>query len=436
MTGFLTPIDIGNRACDHAGQTLLDATLGFTDTSKKHAIRIGSVYDKLRLVELERNFWTFAVRRVVLRVIDTDTMVLTPSLWVSTTTYFVGSIIQDDQGRFWISRIPNNLGNQPQNAPVAWEPYFGSKTVPLYDATLTYSAGEIVYTAAGDGTNRVYLSLQNANSDNPATATAWDATVTYRKNDVVTYSAVAYMSLTDLNINNTPTASPAGWASATTYALDDLVTGSDTIVYKSLAGGNIGNDPVSDAGVHWQSQGIYGHWTSTFTGGSGSIKWRQIGGAEFPDGVTLSELNITYPLGAGPSSQSTTANVFMLPAGYLRKAPQDPKAGAVSGLGIPGYRVYDDWIIESGFIISRESGPILFRFVADFTDVSRMHPMFCEGLGARIGLAIIEPVTQSLGKRQAAAGEYQRFMSEARLVNAIENDATESPLDDFIACRA
>jgi hypothetical protein len=33
-------------------------------------------------------------------------------------------------------------------------------------------AGELVYTTPGDGTYRVYLSLQNGNADNPATATA------------------------------------------------------------------------------------------------------------------------------------------------------------------------------------------------------------------------------------------------------------------------
>jgi hypothetical protein len=88
-----------------------------------------------------------------------------------------------------------------------WEPYFGPLAVALYDSTEAYSAGELVYTTAGDGTNRVYVSLQSDNEDNPATATAYDATVTYQKNDVVTSSAIAYMSLIDLNTANTPASS-------------------------------------------------------------------------------------------------------------------------------------------------------------------------------------------------------------------------------------
>jgi hypothetical protein len=56
-------------------------------------------------------------------------------------------------------------------------------------------------------------SLQDGNTDNPATATAWAATATYHKNQTVTRSAVAYQSLIDLNINQDPASAPALWAS-------------------------------------------------------------------------------------------------------------------------------------------------------------------------------------------------------------------------------
>src|SRR5207344_778069 len=105
-----------------------------------------------------------------------------------------------------------------------------------------------------------------------------------------------------------------------------LVTGSDGITYKSLAGGNLANNPILTP-LSWQSQAFLTPWRTTFTGGTGSLKWLQIGGAEFPMGVGLTTLNIVYPIGSGPSSQNTTRNVFRLPAGYLRKAPTDPKAG-------------------------------------------------------------------------------------------------------------
>jgi hypothetical protein len=64
-----------------------------------------------------------------------------------------------------------------------------------------------------------------------------------------------------------------------------------------------------------------------------------------------------------------------------------------------------------------------------------MDDMFCEGLGARIGLAVCEPLTQSTAKTNTIAQEYQKFMSEARAVNGIETGAVEPPLDDYIACR-
>lgn len=433
MTEFNTVIDIANRACQHVGVTLIDATDGFTEDSKQ-ARQIGFCYGKLRRAELRRNQWRFATRRTVVRALDTDTMLLSAALWVETTTYFVGSIVSDDQGNYWISRSPNNLGNDPQNTPV-WEPYFGPPSVSLYDSSTSYFAGELVYTAAGTGLNRVFLSLQSGNTDNPATATAWAATTTYNKNQTVTYLSVAYQSLIDLNIANTPSASPAPWSTATTYASGASACGSDGVIYTSLVNGNLAHDPVLDDGSHWSSTGVLCPWTATFVGGTGSLKWLQVGGAEFPSGVTLVTPNITYPLGAGPSSQSSTRNVFRLPAGFLRMAPQDPKAGSFSTLGAPSGREYEDWNLEGDYLVSAFSDPIPLRFVADLTDVRAMDDMFCEGLAARIAMEVCEPITQSGAKLAAISQAYQKFMSEARTVNAIETGSVEPPLDDFITCR-
>jgi hypothetical protein len=78
---------------------------------------------------------------------------------------------------------------------------------------------------------------------------------------------------------------------------------------------------------------------------------------------------------------------------------------------------------------------IVFRFVADVQDVAQMDPMFCEGLGARIGLEICEPLTQSDSKLNVISQIYKTFMSEARAENGIEEGTEELPLDDFISCR-
>jgi hypothetical protein len=195
------------------------------------AREIGAVFDVLRRAELERNPWRFAIRLTVLRAIDTDTMLLAPSVWTASTTYFAGSLVSYDD-LTWISRIPDNVNYEP-GSTTAWALYFGPLTVDAYDSETAYYAGELVYSADGDGTNRVYLSLQSSNEDDPATATAWAATTTYKKNDVVTYSAVAYMSLIDLNTNNTPSAAPQIWDDATTYVIGNQVGASDGVIYTS-----------------------------------------------------------------------------------------------------------------------------------------------------------------------------------------------------------
>lgn len=426
---FRNAIDIANRGLDHCGA---EPITSFADSNKRAEI-CSRVYGKLRQAELRRNLWRFATKRAILRPVDTNTRLLSPALWVAGTTYFIGSIVSDEQGRPWISNTPSNLGNQPELSST-WEQYCGPLSVTLYDADLSYYAGELVYTTAGDGTYRVYVSLQSGNEDNPATATAWDATSVYVKNQVVTYSSVAYMSLIDFNTNQTPTSSPAAWAVGTTYGAGAAVRGSDGVKYTSIAGGNLGNDPVATVGF-WTDTGILVPWATDFVGGTGSLKWLQIGGAEFPNGVALSPMPIVYPIGTGPSTQSETRNAFRLPANFLRQASPDPKAGLNTYHGAETGLVYTDYLLESDFIVSGQADPIMLRFVADMVDVSKMDPMFCEGLGARIGLEACEPITQSVSKKQIIASEYEKFMTEARLVNAIEIGTEEAPVDDYIACR-
>lgn len=434
MAEFRTEADIGNRALQHVGAERMGA-LGFAENSKR-ASEVAFCYGKLREAELRRNVWTFACRRTILRAVDDNTMLLAPALWVSTTTYLVGSVAADQNGNNWISRIPNNLNNDPLSATTPyWEPYFGPMAVSLYDSAQSYFAGELVYTAPGDGTSRVYLSLQSANTDVPGTATAYDATAVYSKNQVVTYVSVAYMSLIDLNTANTPSLAAAPWASGTTYGAGAAVAGSDGVKYTSIGAGNIGHDPTTDGGVNWTNTGVLVPWTTSFTAGDGSVKWLQIGGAEFPNGVALSTLDIVYPLGTGPSTQAISRNIFKLPSGFLREASQNPKSGVTTWLGGPTGILYNDWVLENGFLLTNDSGPIAYRFVANVTDAARMDPMFCEGLAARVGMEVCETVTQSTAKLATIAKVYDEWMSQARTVNAIEQGTEEPPQDDYISVR-
>jgi hypothetical protein len=546
---FQTAVDIANRALQHCGVPRIDATLGFTENSQR-AGETSFVYDKLRRAELRRNTWRFATRRTAIRAIDGNTLLIAPSLWSASATYFQGSIVADETGYLWQSKIQGNLGNDPQNS-YTWEPYFGPMTASLYDSSQGYYTGEIVYTAAGDGTYNTYASLTGNNVLDPSLPNQWSASTTYFLNQIVqafpawssgttytkgqtvtytdgfTYSSLVnsntnnippatssswalvptltlqtqavpatsansisppssspviewssttayglgnfvmfngteyvsvsasntgnlptnatywaaltlgtfYMSLINLNTGNNPASAPALYDNAHTYALNDLVGASDGVIYKSLSGSNTGHDPVSDGGVHWQNTGVLNPWTTVFTQGGGNQQWLQVGGASFPYGIALTTIDLVYPLGSGPAWQTSTRNVYRLPAGYLRRACQDPKAGIGSWLGAPSGRLYEDWVFEGNYIVTWQSNPIVFRFVADVVDVTTFDDMFCEGLACRVADAVVEILTQSTEKLRGIQVEYQKFMGEARIVNGIETDPIEDAEDDYIACR-
>src|SRR3979490_1096863 len=152
---FTNPVDVGNRACQHCGVTRM---ADFNEDSVT-AGEISFSYDKLRRAELRRNVWQFAIRTAALRPVTTGTMLLSPALWSSTTTYGFGAIVSDVANVPWQSRTQDNLNNAPGNS-AAWEQYCGPLTVQPYDTTGTtgYFTGELVYETAGDGKFGVYLS--------------------------------------------------------------------------------------------------------------------------------------------------------------------------------------------------------------------------------------------------------------------------------------
>lgn len=422
--GFTTPVDIGNRALQACGSPRITA---FTDDDKG-ASAVAFAYDKARQAELRRNVWRFSIRKAALRAIDDTTMALIPGTYNPAKTYPVGSIVTY-LGVVYYSQTAVALATPPDANPLTWVVYFGPLTVQPWQVLTpptAYYSGELVYVLAGTVAT-VYMSLTSDNTDDPTVIAAWDATVTYRKGQTVTYLTVIYESAQDLNLNQTP---PAIWAVGTTYAMSAVVLATDGHTYSSVAGGNVGHNPVGDAGVHWTDLGV-SPWRSipateadTYQG----RKWLKLD-------ATMSALAFVYPIGAGPRNQSSTRNVFRLPNGYLKEAPQDPKSGSASYLGGPSGTAYDDWEFEGDYLVTRDQQVIVFRFVADIANVLEMDAMFCEGLGARIGLEVCEELTQSREKIETIGAQYKTFMSEARMVNGIENGATEPPTDDYISCR-
>lgn len=433
MPGFQTPVDIANRGLQHCGVELIDNADGFNENSDR-AQQTSFCYDKLRRAELRRNGWRFAIKYAVIRPINFDitvrpTMLISPTLWDSTATYFVGSIVMDAMGSYWISSAPDNVNNAPGNS-TTWDLYYGPVGIPSWDSTTTYFAGDVVYVASGLGTFITYMSRIGGNASTPGTVDAYSATAIYMADALVSSAAVTYQSLVDVNVGNTPSAAnaPAVWASITTYAAAALVRGSDGYVYTSVASGNVGHDPVLDNGTYW-TRGALALWTTALTRTASADSWLVLS-------VVLQQLPLTTPIGMGPGITGRARSVYRLPANFLRLVPQDPKAGSVSYLGAPSGLSYLDWDLAGQYLVTRTQTPIVLRFIADVTNVREMDDMFCEGLGARIGYEVCPKLTQSVSKRTDIAAAYKTFMSDAREVNAIEVGAVEPPEDEYITCRA
>jgi len=440
MTDFRTPVDIANRALQYVGSrrvSTLDAGTG-GNYETKGAAEVAFCYDKLRRAELRRNLWVFSVKRAMIRHIATDTLLLRPPLFLTTKYYQPGDIVADTNGKLWTTMDPFTY-NQTPGVGASWQPYFGPMTVSLYDDTDLYYAGEAVYEQGSvAGLTSAYIARTDTTTDAadvPSTVEAWDSTKTYGRGDIVSYSSANYISAIDLNLNYTPSSAQSLWSSTTSYSIGNTVVGLDGRLYTSLANANLAHEPYPEDATYWQAATTPPYvqaWVSV-SGGVASNTWRYYGNGASDE---LATINLPYPIGASPSLRTANRNTFRLPAGYLRMAPQQPKAGSVSYLGAPTGLGYTDWEINGNFLISQESYPIALRFGADITDVSQMDPMFCEGLACRIALEICETVTQSGSKLENIAAMYKTFMTEARTVNAIEAGPTEPPIDDYIQCRA
>lgn len=430
---FKTPLDIANMACTHWGVAPLVA---FSDDSVQAQV-CSELYDQLRTAEMRRNVWTFSIRRAFMRPISTPggvsslnsglTGLLAPAAWSATATYLHGSLVTY-AGQIFQAKASVAANLQPDINPVYWQEFFGTLAVNAWaTGNGGYFAGELVYTQAGR-TISAFVSLSTANTDTPGTQPAWLATQTYLIGNSATLGGVTYQSQIDFNLANTPVAL---WLVGTTYANLAQVIGSDNHLYTSTGAGNIGHNPVGNAGVNWTDNGVaaWGIQPNTQTDTMTGLNWLLLGSA------TVSALNIIYPANSGPQQQTATRNAFVLPNGFLREAPQDPKAGSSSFLGAPSGLAYNDWVFGDGLLISREVNPICLRFAADVQDVSTMDPMFCEMLASRIALEGNERVNQSAEKEGVIGQKYKTFGSEARMVNGIEQGASEPPEDDYLSCR-
>jgi len=420
-SAFKDSLDIANRACDHLG---VPHILAIGEDSTRYQV-MSSVYDKLRQYELRRNIWRFSKRKVFMRPIDPNTRRLSPALWNSTYSYQPGAIVQWSNGDLFVTFETDNVGHDPSTTD-NWEAYYGSQAVLLYDPTITYYEGELVYMAGSlAGSFIVYLSLVSGNSPTgvpitgttPNVTTAYDATVTYDIDDMAYYAGFQWRSTIAFNLNNSPAVAPSDWSNAITYGAAATATGSDGYVYTSIAGSNLDNDPVADT-THalWTQGGPYA-WTRV-------PQLQPSGNTWLPLFCGLKPLGIDSLGMAIPARQGQDVHQFLLPAGYMREARLNPELTLASN----DHHVYGDYIMS-------DENNILLAYAADITKVTRFDAMFCEMLAATIGYNTCERLTQSTAKQSVCLKAYHDAGVEARSVNSIEVGSQEPDEDPWITVR-
>ncbi len=317
---FTVPVDVANRALQIIG---VPRIANFTESSKAR-LETQFAIDKIRAAELRRSVWTFATRRAVLRPTIATTSNITFDAYDAAVTYAAGDVVFDTNGYLWISTQGSNTGNTPGAGGVNpfWISYFGPVVAQVWDTTLSYFPGDVVYVT---GTlTVVYICVLAHSGHTPPNATYWHVLV----------------------------------------------------------------DATSALGVQFS------------------------------------------PLGVNPPTGATTRNLYRLPANYVRLAPQDPKAPAAVRQGLTAGMMYNDWEIENGYIFTKDASPIIFRFVADETDVTLMDNLFCEAWAAQLAIAVCVPLTQSIEKMNTAVGIYREAMGMAKAMNAVEEGSTESEVPE------
>lgn len=401
MAGYRTPVDLANRAL----QILRCPEIySFSDPGSIYAREMSLVYDQERLAELRRACWRFSTRRAVLRPITITTQFVVPPARDGSVSYVLGDVVSYGDA-YWVALSPNSAvvpGVVPTSGRLIWDSYFGPLTADVWNAASgttvgAYFESELVFTTPGDGTYTVYRSLVSDNTNEPGDIDEWNSQTVYSIDQPVIYNGTTYIGLVNLNFNNAPDVSPTQWELALSYGM-----------------------------------GLYGAGLYS-TNPLGSNSWRTISGA------TLDPLNIVYPLGAGPANDYRTRNVYRLPAGFLRQAPSDPKAGIPAPfLGGPVGNITRDWVFEGDYIVSSDSNLIALRFIADVQSVPSFDPLFAEALANRLALSLASRLADAehLSIIQATAREgYLRTISEARAINGIETGSITPAEDSWITVR-
>lgn len=94
-----------------------------------------------------------------------------------------------------------------------------------------------------------------------------------------------------------------------------------------------------------------------------------------------------------------------------------------------------DWRIEGDYILSQDSSPLQFRYIAKIDDVSKFDSLFVEALACRLAMQCCKEVTGSTTAVEEMRSQYDVAIAEAKNIDAIEKPSQEAPEDDWILAR-
>ena len=116
-------------------------------------------------------------------------------------------------------------------------------------------------------------------------------------------------------------------------------------------------------------------------------------------------------------------NRYSLPNDFLRLIRDNETLQAV------------DWRIEGLFIITKDASPLKIRYVSKVTDPNSFDPLFREALACKLALQTCKEVTGSDSAKDRVTKEYVFAIAQARQTSAIEKEAQEFPIDEWLNAR-
>ena len=208
--------------------------------------------------------------------------------WEASREYPVNAIV-NFEGVLYLSIQDNNEARTPPLEPTWWAVWSTSSSgiiaLPSWNSATTYPDEAVI---SYNGT--IFVSLQNINLNNTPDSTqdtvwwrrlessfvpAWNVTTVYDVNQIVALGGKLYNSKTASNVGNNPATDGTNWElyhkavpewdTNQIYALNEVVAYSGTL-YKSLQAANTGQQP--DTATAWWEEvtpSVVPEWKSTYS---------------------------------------------------------------------------------------------------------------------------------------------------------------------------